>query len=242
MNNLTIHAHLTREGGSDYVYSFLELTEEQTQQIANILHIGADDVADYINIDDYFEDHGETRISEPYLDKYNPWNLMADVSGRYTYPEGFTIEVYETFENLENCAEALSYCDMYTLKQLAKHGGKALGELTDRLLREQDKQTIFIACTFVKDYKKMKRHFFAGDCNFYIYLIDSISVSFKDNNPRVRVFSSKKARDAYVKETSGACALPARIAHYWVGAYTWEYAHTVEDYLQRYPQNDLRSL
>lgn len=139
MSNITIHAHLTREGGSDYIYSFLEFTEKQTQQIANILHIGADDVADYINIDDYFEEHGDTLFSEPYLDKHDPWNLMIDVSGRYTYT-GFTIEVNETFENLENCAEALSYCDMYTLKLLAKHGGKALGELTDRLLREQDKR------------------------------------------------------------------------------------------------------
>lgn len=139
MNNLTIHAHLTREGGSDYLYSFLELTEEQTQQIANILHIDSADVDSYINDVEYFGDHGETLISEPYLDKYNPWNLMADVSGRYTYP-GFTIEVNETFEDLDHCAEALSYCDMYILKQLAKRGGKALGELTDRVLREQDKR------------------------------------------------------------------------------------------------------
>lgn len=139
MKNITIHAHLTRTNGSDYLYSFLELTEEQTQQIANILQIEPEDVDNYIHADEYFEDHGETVISDPYLDKYNPYNLMIDVSGRYTYP-GFTIEVNETFENLENCAEALSRCDMYTLKLLAKHGGKALGELTDRLLREQDKQ------------------------------------------------------------------------------------------------------
>lgn len=138
-NNLTIHAHLTRENGSDYLYSFLEFTDEQKQQIADILHIDAEDVDDYINNTEYFGDHGETYVSEPYLDKYNPWNLMADVSGRYTYP-GFTIEVNETFEDLDNCAEALSHCDEYTLKYLAKHGGKALGELTDRLLHEQDKR------------------------------------------------------------------------------------------------------
>lgn len=88
----------------------------------------------------------------------------------------------------------------------------------------------------------MKRHFFAGDCNYYIYLINCISVSFDNHDPRVRVFSSKKARDTYVKKTPGACALTARIAHYWIDAYTWEYAHTVEDYLHEYPQNDLRSL
>lgn len=139
MESITIHAHLDRDGGSDYLYSFLELTEEQTQQIANILNIDAEDVDNYINNCEYFGDHGETLISEPYIDKYNPYNLMADVTGRYTYP-GFTIEVNETFENLENCAEALSYCDMYTLKLLAKHGGKALGELSDRLLHEQDKR------------------------------------------------------------------------------------------------------
>ena len=137
--NITIHAHLTRNGGSDYIYSFLELTEEQAQQIANILHIDAADVASYINSDEYFGDHGETRISEPYLDKHNQWNLMADVSGRYTYP-GFTIEVNETFENLENCAEALSRCDEYTLKHLARNGGKAYGELCDRLTRERDRR------------------------------------------------------------------------------------------------------
>ena len=146
MDSITIHAHLTRNGGSGYIYSFLEFTEEQTQQIANILGIVVDDVEDcvngvedYINIEDYFEGHGETWISEPYLDKHNPWNLMADVSGRYTYP-GFTIEVNETFENLENCAEALSRCDEYTLKHLAKHGGKAYGELCDRLTRERDRR------------------------------------------------------------------------------------------------------
>ena len=144
MDNITIHAHLTRNGGSDYIYSSLELTEEQTKQIANIFGIGADDVEgndveDYINIDDYFEDHGETWISEPYLDKHNPWNLMADVSGRYTYP-GFTIEVNETFEDLQDCAEALSRCDEYTLKHLAKRGGKASCELCDRLTRERDRR------------------------------------------------------------------------------------------------------
>lgn len=138
MNNITIHAHLTREGGSDYIYSFIEFTEEQTQQIASILNIDPDDVNDFINADD-FEDHGDTLISEPYLDKYDPDNLMADVSGRYTYP-GFTIEVNETFEDLDNCAEALSRCDMFTLKQLARHGGKAYGELCDRLTRERDRR------------------------------------------------------------------------------------------------------
>lgn len=124
MNNITIHAHLTRTNGSDYLYNFLEFTEEQTQQIANILHIEPEDVDNYIHADEYFEDHGETRISDPYLDKYNTWNLMIDVSGRYVYP-GFTIEVNETFEDLGNCAEALSRCDEHTLKHLAKHGGKA---------------------------------------------------------------------------------------------------------------------
>lgn len=139
MKNITIHARLTRTNGSDYLYSFLELTEEQTQQIANILHIEPEDVDNYIHADEYFGDHGDTVISDPYLDKYNTWNLMIDVSGRYVYP-GFTIEVNETFEELDNCAEALSRCDMYTLKLLAKNCGKAAEELTNRLLREQDKR------------------------------------------------------------------------------------------------------
>lgn len=88
------------------------------------------------------------------------------------------------------------------------------------------------------------KHFFAGDCNYYIYLINPISVSFKDDDPRVRVFSSKKARDAYVKKTSGACALTARIARYWINVYEWdsECEDTLDDYLHEYPQNDLRSL
>lgn len=131
MTNITIHAKLTRFGGSDYLYSFLEFTEEQTQQIANILNIDAEDVDNYIHADECFEDHGETLISEPYLDKQNPYNLMVDVSGRYNYP-GFTIEVNETFEDLQECAEALSRCDTFTLKHLAKHGGKALAELQNR--------------------------------------------------------------------------------------------------------------
>lgn len=67
-------------------------------------------------------------------------------------------------------------------------------------------------------------------------------MTFNGDDPRVRVFSFKKARDAYVKGPSEACALPARIAHTWIDAYTWEYAHTVDDYLRRYPQNDLRCL
>lgn len=90
----------------------------------------------------------------------------------------------------------------------------------------------------------MKRHFFAADCNFYIYLINPASVSFDNDDPRIRVFSSKKARDNYVKETPGACALTARIARYWVAVYEWdsECEDTLDDYLQQYPQNDLRSL
>ena len=90
----------------------------------------------------------------------------------------------------------------------------------------------------------MKRNFFAGDCNFYIYLINPISVSFKNDDPRVRVFSSKRERDNYVKETSGACALPARVARVWINAYTCDswYKYSVDDYLQQYPQNDLRRL
>ena len=90
------------------------------------------------------------------------------------------------------------------------------------------------------------RNYFAGGCNYYIYLINPISVSFKDDDPRVKVFSSKKARDTYVKETSGACALTARIARMWINAYTvttwYKYKYQVDDYLQMYPQNDLRSL
>lgn len=131
MENITIHAHLTREGGSDYIFSRIEFNEEQTQQIASILKIEAEDVDNYIHADGYFEDLGETKISEPYLDKHDPYNLMVDVSGRYTYP-GFTIEVNETFEDLQECAEALRWCDEYTLKHLAKHGGKALAELQNR--------------------------------------------------------------------------------------------------------------
>lgn len=131
MANITIHAHLTREGESDYIYSSLEFTKEQTQQIASILDIDVKKVDDYIHLNEYFEDRGNTWISEPYLDKHNSWNLMADVSGRYVYP-GLTIEVNETFEDLQECAEALSRCDTYTLKHLAKHGGKALAELQSR--------------------------------------------------------------------------------------------------------------
>ena len=130
MENITIHAHLTRNGGSDYLYSFIELTEEQTQQIANILHIEPEDVDNYIHANEYFEEHGET-TTRVYLDSHDSHNLLADVSGSYIYP-GFTIEVNETFEDLQECAEALSMCDTYTLKQLAKHGGKALAELQNR--------------------------------------------------------------------------------------------------------------
>lgn len=92
------------------------------------------------------------------------------------------------------------------------------------------------------------KYYYAGGCRFDIYLINPISVRISDNDPRVRVFSSKKARDAYVEGLPGVCALPARIAHKWVNNYIWadSYAyadaHTVEDYLRRYPQNDLRSL
>lgn len=139
MENITIHARLTRTNGSDYLYSFLELTEEQTQQIANILNIAAEDVDNYIHADEYFEDHGET-TTRVYLDSHDSHNLMADVSGRYTYP-GFTIEVNETFEDLQNCTEALSLCDTFTLKQLAwRRSGKPAQELDERLLREQDRQ------------------------------------------------------------------------------------------------------
>lgn len=87
------------------------------------------------------------------------------------------------------------------------------------------------------------KHFFAGNCNYYIYLIDSISVSFDGNDPRVKVFSSKKSRDAYVAK-SNACALPARIARTWIDEYAWdsECDDTLDGYLREYPQNDLRSL
>lgn len=88
----------------------------------------------------------------------------------------------------------------------------------------------------------MRHYYFAGDCRYNSYLIDPLSMTFNGDDPRVRVFSSKKARDAYVKGPSEACALLARIAHTWIDAYTWEYAHTVDDYLRRYPQNDLRCL
>lgn len=90
-------------------------------------------------------------------------------------------------------------------------------------------------------------NYYAGDRSTDTYLISPRRVFFKDHDPKVRVFSSKKARDAYVGK-SNACELPARIARKWVNNYSWApihawgYAPTLEDYLRRFPQNDLRSL
>lgn len=137
--NITIDAHLTRENGSDYIYSFLEFTPEQAEEIAAQLHLDPEDVDDYINDTDYFGDHGETSV-RAYLDSHDSHNLIVNVSGSYEYP-GVTLEVDETFEHMEDCAEALRLCDMFTLEQLVwRRGGKAYGELQDRLVREADRR------------------------------------------------------------------------------------------------------
>lgn len=88
----------------------------------------------------------------------------------------------------------------------------------------------------------MKRYYYVGKYDKDIYSIDPDSVDFPHDDPGVMVFSSRDAAGTYwVRCMADGCMLPARVARAWIDAYTWEYAHTVDAYLRRYPQNDLRN-